>query len=67
MNGYCTALAGHPQCPGCDYCLGSEGGPPIVGYEWVQRRAIPAAWADLGDGYEYDDTDDIPPNAGSAA
>lgn len=39
MNTYCNAVAGNPQCPGCDYCLGSEGGPPVKGYEWVRDVA----------------------------
>lgn len=39
MNTYCNGITGNPQCPGCDYCLGSEGGPPVKGYEWVRDVA----------------------------
>jgi hypothetical protein len=40
LNTYCNGVAPNPQCPGCDYCLGSEGGPPVPGYEWVQYRYV---------------------------
>lgn len=37
LNTYCNAVTPNPYCPGCDYCLGSEGGAPVKGYEWVQE------------------------------